>query len=113
MQEGLEPKEPNALETADSKEPEVISSLEVLKIIFSRQTSPHTFLLILFLFTLGIFSRESERNCLALDLSKRTLLAVLRIKGNIPYNVSGGEPDPILIVFTLTPKRERSGAFFC
>ena len=61
MQEELEPKEPNALETDDSKELEVISSLEVLKIIFSRQTSPHTFLLILFLFTLGIFSRSSSQ----------------------------------------------------
>ena len=61
MQEKLESDESNALEIEDSKELEIISFLDVLKIVFSRQTAPHAFLLTIFLFTLGIFSRSSSQ----------------------------------------------------
>ena len=61
MQDELESKESNILETEDSQESEIISSLDVIKIVFSRQTAPHALLLTLFLFVLGVFSRSSAQ----------------------------------------------------
>jgi hypothetical protein len=45
----------------ESSLPESITNMEILKIIFSRNTAPHAFSLSLFLIVLGVFTRSSSQ----------------------------------------------------
>ena len=50
-----------SVEDNDNIGPPIISSRDILKIIFSRKTAPHALLLSLFLIVLGVFSRSSSQ----------------------------------------------------